>query len=175
MPIPKNKKGLTAKQSKFVLEYLVDLNATQAAIRAGYSKKTAEVTGFKLLRNGYVAKQIGLKQQELKQKTEITIERVLEEYKRLAFIDPTKIWDKKGNIKSIHEMDEDTRRAIAGIEISTINNTLETIKKIKLWDKTKALDSLSRHLGMFIDRKEITGSLGLQIEVINYGDFKTDV
>lgn len=172
MPKPGRGKTLTDKQAKFVTEYLVDLNATQAALRAGYSKKTAHRTGQENLQKPPIAEAIAAKQEKLQKKTEITIERVIQEYKRLAFVDPTKIWDKNGKIKSIHKMDEDTRRAIAGMEISTIGNTLETLKKIKLWDKTKALDSLAKHLGMFVERREITGNLGLQVEVVNYGDFK---
>lgn len=163
---------LTAKQTKFIQEYLVDLNATQAAIRAGYSAKTADVAGARLLRNVKVQSEISKKQEKLQKKTEISVERVIQEYMRIAFLDPIKIWNEKGQIRSIHEMDEDTRRAIAGLEISSIGNTLETLKKIKLWDKPKALESLAKQLGMFIERREITGNVGLTVEIVNYAEDK---
>lgn len=79
--------GLTAKQQRFVEEYLVDLNATQAAIRAGYKAKTAAVIGSENLKKPYVKAEIQKRQQEKSNKTGITQERVLNELAKVAFAD----------------------------------------------------------------------------------------
>lgn len=167
MPKPPKGKKLTDKQARFVQEYLVDLNATQAAIRAGYCERAAYAMGAENLTKPVIAEAIAKKQEKLQKKTEITIERVLQEYARVALLDPTKIWE-NGRIKEIHEMDEDTRRAIAGIEVTTGGNAKipEILKKIKLWDKVKALDSLGKHLGMFVDRKELSGPGGQPVQFV---------
>lgn len=150
--------ALTPKQQRFVEEYLVDLNATQASIRAGYSAKTAEQQGPRLLGNVGVATAIQKGKVELRQTTGVTVERVIQEYARIAFLDPASVFKTDGTLYSIPEMDEDTRRAIGGMDISTIggSESVEVLKKIKLIDKKGALDSLGKHLGMFIDRVEVT-------------------
>lgn len=76
--------GLTDKQKRFCDEYLIDLNATQAAIRAGYSKKTAEIIGFENLRKPKIQAYIASKQQSLQEKTEVTQEYVVNGLKKIA-------------------------------------------------------------------------------------------
>lgn len=78
--------ALTPKQKRFCEEYLIDLNATQAAIRAGYSPKTAEQTASRLLRNVKVQEYIAKRQKELSRSTEITQERVIKELALIAFL-----------------------------------------------------------------------------------------
>jgi len=80
--------ALNAKQQRFVEEYLVDLNATQAAIRAGYSKRTAEQQGSRLLSNVKVAKAVSKAQEALSERAGITQERVLKRFEQIAFADP---------------------------------------------------------------------------------------
>lgn len=82
---------LTDRQQRFVDEYLIDLNATQAAIRAGYSKKTADVVGWQLLRKTLVSEAIAEKQQRLQVKTEVTAERVVRELWNIVTADPNEI------------------------------------------------------------------------------------
>jgi len=101
-------RGLTPKQQRFVEEYLVDLNATQAAIRAGYSARTAEWIGPQLLGKTHVAEAVRAGRESLSKRTEITQERVLQEYARLAFMDPRKLFDGTGAPRPIHELDDDT-------------------------------------------------------------------
>lgn len=169
---------LTHQQAKFVEEYLVDLNATQAAIRAGYSAKTAEWIGPKLVTKSHVADAIQAEMEARSKRTLITADRVLAEYAKLAFLDPRKFYDDKGCLIPIHELPDDAAACIAGMDVSTerIGKDADgepefaTVRKIKLVDKKGALDSVARHLGMFNDkvRNEMVGPGGgpIQHEVI---------
>lgn len=159
---------LTPKQQRFVDEYLVDLNATQAAIRAGYREKTAKAQGSRLLTKVDIATAIQKRREELQQNANVTVERIIQEYARIAFLDPANIFGPDGRSLTLQDMDEDTRRAIAGLDISTIGggDSVEIVKKIKLADKKGALDSLAKHLGMFVDRHEVTGKDGAPLGVV---------
>lgn len=149
---------LTAKQEKFVQEYLVDLNATQAAIRAGYSKKTATIIGFENLSKPNISYMIQKRREKLAEKVEITQERVLQEYAKLAFLDPQEFYDKNGGLLSIPDLPKDVAAALSGMDVMTSFNkdseSVDTIKKIKFSDKKAALDSVAKHLGMFSDKAE---------------------
>lgn len=154
-------RALTAKQQRFCDEYLIDLNATQAAIRAGYSEKTAHSIGAENLIKPEIQNYIQERQKALQVKTEITQERVLAEYAKIAFLDPRKLFNDDGTIRPITELDDDTAAAIGGIDVSTQylsgddDKGFTESKKIKLVDKKGALDSLARHLGMFNDRSTL--------------------
>ena len=155
---------LTPKQIRFVDEYLVDLNATQAAIRAGYSTKTAHVTGPENLGKPRIAEEISRRQKDLQRRTEVTQERVVMELARVAFADATDYVQvetriiNRGEVKvpielAVHketaELSADQRAAIASIKQGA--NGVE----IKLHDKIKALELLGRHIGMFNDKLEV--------------------
>lgn len=148
-------KKLTPKQRRFVDEYLIDLNATQAAIRAGYSPKTANEQGARLLANVSIAKAIQEARDKQQERTEITQDRVLLEYARIAFFDPRKLFRSDGSPKPVEELDTDTAAALAGLEVreefegAGENRTfVGYTKKYKLANKLGALDSLAKHLGM---------------------------
>jgi phage terminase small subunit len=145
---------LTLKQERFCLEYLIDLNATQAAIRAGYSAKTAEQVGYQLLQKSSVSAYIADKSAKTQEKTGITIERVLIEAAGLAFFDVRKLVDASGNPIPIHKLDDQTAKAIQGLEVDTLkgadadgNPIIRT--KYKIADKNAALEKLFKHLGLF--------------------------
>jgi phage terminase small subunit len=163
---------LTPKQQSFVDQYLIDLNATQAAIRAGYSEKTATVQASRLLTNVKVQAALAKGRQELADQAGISQERVLKEYAKLAFLDIRKAFDDAGNLKQINELDDDTAAAISGIEVEKrilpgTGDSETRLHKIKLSDKKGALDSLARHLGMFVDKKEITGNPLININLMS--------
>lgn len=148
--------NLTDKQERFVEEYLIDLNATQAAIRAGYSENTAYSIGHENLSKPEIQEAIQKRLERLSQKTEITAERVLREYAKLAFLDIRKAFDDKGNLKDISELDDDTAAAVAGLEFEDVfdgfgrdREKVGILRKVKLSDKKGALDSLAKHLGLF--------------------------
>lgn len=183
--------ALTPKQGRFVAEYLIDLNATQAAIRAGYSAKTASSQGERLLRNVEVSKALQAAQKAREQRTHITQDRVLQELARIAFFDIRKLYRDDGTMKDPHEMDADTAAALASIEVKEelehgdVDEELEaqphggalkrkrgelvagyTIKA-KVFDKGSALQLAMRHLGMLNDRLGISAPGGGPIEVVS--------
>jgi len=149
---------MTAKQHRFVEEYLVDLNATQAAIRAGYSKKTAQTTGWENLSKPIIADAVALALANRSKRTEITQDRVLAELAKIGFSDIRKVLTPGGGIMDPHEWDDETAGAIASFEAVTVhrgeedengNKVPEHISKFKTWDKLAALEKLGKHLGMF--------------------------
>lgn len=160
---------LTDKQKRFVTEYLVDLNATQAAIRAGYSEKTACEQGARLLANVKVQAAVQKGKAERAKRTEITQDRVLLEYARIAFFDPRKLFDDEGNPKHITELDDETAAALAGLDVEkrVDDNGVETYtKKYKIADKLRALEMTGRHLGMFDGKGGTVDTLARLDEVL---------
>src|SRR5687767_14453823 len=99
---------LTDKQKRFCEEYLVDLNATKAAIKAGYSEKTANRIASENLSKPDIQKYLSMRKEELSKSLQITQEMVLEGYRRLAFYDARKFYDENGNLLSIPDLDEET-------------------------------------------------------------------
>jgi phage terminase small subunit len=140
---------LTAKQIRFVDEYLVDFNATQAAIRAGYSKKTAAFIGAENLKKPKIAEEIARRQKDLQRRTEVTQDRVVKELARVAFADASVVC-----VTDFDKLTEDQRAAIQGIKPTNFG------WEIKLCDKIKALELLGRHIGMFNDKLSLSGADG---------------
>lgn len=156
---------LTAKQQLFANEYLVDLNATQAAIRAGYSAKTAQEQSSRLLSNVMVQRFIEAGRQKTAEKLEITREMVAKEYQKLAFADPRKFFREDGTVKHPTELDDDTAAALASFEVleefegqGPNRYQIGDTKKIKWTDKKAALDSLCRMLGFNQDKMVLEGN-----------------
>lgn len=149
---------LNDRQRRFCDEYLKDLNATQAAIRAKYSSKTAGQIGERLLRNVEVAKYLKERMADREKRTEITQDMVLREFARIGFFDPRKLFDETGRPLPISQLDDDTAAVISGVDVATIGNAEQgvgEILKLKLADKKGALDSIARHLGMFNDKLDL--------------------
>lgn len=150
-------KPLTPKQERFCQEYLVDLNAKQAAIRAGYSAKTAHSIGAENLTKPEVEKRVTELRLELSNKTNVTKERVIEEYAKIAFFDIREIYDVDGGLINVKQIDDKSAGAIASIKATEEwgedeegNKTIVgTIKEVKIFDKIRALQDLGKHLGLF--------------------------
>jgi len=158
--------GLNAKQRRFVSEYLVDSNATEAAIRSGYSKKSAHSIGHENLSKPEIRQAIdeALKAQE--NRTLVTADRVILELSRIALLDPKTLFDENGQLLPLADMPEAARRAIASIEIeSPKSRPGATVTKIRLWDKPKALELIGRHLKMFVERVAHEGKDGAPLAV----------
>ena len=155
---------LTAKQQRFVDEYLIDLNATQAAIRAGYSEKTAFSIGTENLRKPLIQKAIQQRKQAREQRTEITQDRVIQELAAIGFAratDYAKIVPGGGvDFVSTDELTESQKAAVVSIK-ETQNGNSVSCNWSKLADKLKALELIGKHLGMF-DRN--TNGIDQEIE-----------
>lgn len=151
---------LRPKQQRFVSEFLVDCNATQAAIRAGYSKATAYSIGNENLKKPEIAAAIRAAREEMQARTEITADRVVRELAKIAFVDPRRFFRTDGSLVPVHELDDDTAAGLAGLEIVvSVGDDGEVTKtaRIKIADKRAALVDLGRHLGLF-DRRDRLGT-----------------
>lgn len=153
MPQPCQSK-INEKQRKFCEEYLIDLNATQAAIRAGYSEKTAKVIGNENLTKPYIQSEIQRLQKTRSKRTEITADRVLKELARIGFANIDDILDfdnESVTIKDSKTLKKKVKSAISEVS-KTISKDGISIK-VKMYDKISALDKIARHLGMYEEKK----------------------
>lgn len=164
---------VSAKQAKFVLEFMVDLNGKQAAIRAGYSEKTAESQASRLLSNVKVSAAIAKARAVLSERCGITLDAVVRQLVRLGFSDPRKLFHADGTPKGIHELDDDTAAAIAGFEVETetvevdgkkaSTKTVTRTTKVKWADKKGPLELLGKHLGL--KQEGDVGAAGVAVKV----------
>ena len=145
--------ALTAKRQRVVEEYVVDLNATQAAIRAAFAASSAAVEGARLLRNAKVGAEISRLQAERSERTQISADRVLAELARIAFSDMRRFmkWGANGiELIESETLNDDDARCVAEVSRSADGGSV----KFKLHDKTAALERIGRHLGMFTEKLE---------------------
>jgi phage terminase small subunit len=164
-------KKLTPKQRRFVEEYLIDLNATQAAVRAGYSEKTAYTIGQKLTKKDEaINAAIDAALAERSARTGVTADRILKELARIAFSDPRAVfsWGPGGvSLRDSGELTDDEAAIVA--EVSETRSENGGSVKARLCDKVKALELLGRHLGMFTDKLQVGVSItpGSMLEGLN--------
>ena len=148
---------LTNKQTKFIDEYLVDLNATQAAIRAGYSPDTAKEIGCENLTKPNIRACIDREMAERSKRTGVNADRVVMELAKVAFVNAVDVIDPKTATVKEDALSEDTA-AIQSVKVKTFGDDgLE--REIKMADKLKALELLGKHMGMFKDKVELSGVL----------------
>lgn len=148
---------LTDKQQKFVEEYLIDLNSTQAAIRAGYSEKTASRIGSENVSKPEIAQAIAEAQKKRSERTQIDADWLLTRLAQEADADVSDLYDENGHIKSVHDWPEIWRKGlVAGIE-TTREKVGEDddgkpeyarVDKVKLSDRVKRLELIGRHIGV---------------------------
>lgn len=146
----------TDNQRAFVQEYLIDLNATQAAIRAGYSQDSARQEGSRLLSHAAIQAALELAKEQRAKRVEITADRVLRELLALATSDLRKCFDPSGALLPPDSWPDDVAPAMASVEVEELfegqgkdRTQIGFTKKVKLWDKNTALDKLGRHLGLW--------------------------
>lgn len=146
---------MTKKQKRFIEEYLIDLNATQAAIRAGYSPETAKSIGNENLTKPDIRAHIDKAMAERSKRTGVNADRVLMELAKIAFVNAANVINTESATVKEDAVPEDTA-AIQSVKVKTFGEDgLE--REIKLADKMKALELLGRHLGMFKDKVEVAG------------------
>jgi phage terminase small subunit len=151
---------MTNKQTRFVEEYLIDLNATQAAIRAGYSEKTAKSVGQENLTKPDIKTAIDASIAERSKRTQVTADRVVQELARIAFVDTRQIftWGPGGVVlRSSEDLTDDEAAIVA--EVSETTSKDGGSIRAKRFDKLKALELLGKHLGMFTDKVQIEAAI----------------
>lgn len=147
--------GLNPKQAAFVREYLIDRNATQAAIRAGYSAKTARSVGSENLTKPDIRAAIDAESAKLAEEVGVTAKEIISELRRIGFADAGQILDERGVCRSLNEMPEDIRRCISSVKFSGDGGT-----EVKFWPKNNALELLGKRLALWTEKTEVSGSGG---------------
>lgn len=170
----KDAERLTIKEIRFVEEYCTDFNATQAAIRAGYSKKTASSIGNENLRKPKIDKLIQHRKMELQVTTGVTAENVIKELAKIAFFDSRHLFDENHAIKPMSELHENTSACITNLEVEELHAGygddrvhIGRLKKVKVADKVAALEKLGKHLGILTEKYEDVTKNPKTINVIN--------
>ncbi|MCL1789879.1 MAG: terminase small subunit [Peptococcaceae bacterium] len=157
---------LTVRQLAFVDEYLIDLNGTQAAIRAGYSPRSASSIANDLMDKPHVADEIARRMAERSKRTGVNADRVIRELAKVAFADITDIVGMDGQLRPEVYTRDDTA-AIASIKIR--GNQFMEEREVTLFPKTQALKLLGEHCGLWNDKLNVEGDLSLTVKV-DYGD-----
>lgn len=156
---------MTDAQKRFCDEYLIDLNATRA-YKVAYPRckkdETANAASSRMLRNVKVQECISEKQKEIEKRTEVTQDMVIKELAKIAFLDIRKLYTENGQLKNVADIDSDTAGAISSLETleeyegyGDDREKIGDTQKVRLLDKTKALELLGRHLGIFNDKMDV--------------------
>ena len=163
-----NPDELTPQQRLFCHEYLIDLNATQAASRAGYKEKSAGNQGYVLLNTPKIKEEIQRLMDARSAKVDVNAETVLRELLLIATSDLRKVFNEKGSLLPVDQWPDDIAKSISGVEIEDLFDghgedrvQVGYTKKVKMWDKPKALELIGRHLKLFTDKIEIEGDLSI--------------
>ncbi len=179
--IAEKTKTLTNKQSAFVEEYLIGLNATKAAIRAGYSEKTAYSQGQRLLKNAETAEAIKERMAERSNRTEIDADYVERRLQELESVDFRQILDDSGAIKPMSDWPESISRSIVSFEVLEVTkgDQVSRSTKIRLESRSGPLKLLGQHKGMFDKRLTLAGDTtqpltGVEIVFVNAGEARRD-
>lgn len=166
--------ALTDKQIRFCEEYLIDLNATQAAIRAGYSQRTAGSIGDENLKKPEIKARIEFLQAELAERNKVKADDVIQELKALGFWNIKDFVDTGNAIKDLSQLDRNTLKPVTSIKTKTIYTEQgpEVSVELKLADKRAALVDLGKHLGLFVDKSEVKQEVDIksvEVKVITSG------
>ena len=145
-----------SKQDVFVEEYLIDLNATQACIRAGYSVKTASEQGARLLANVKVQTKIAKAMAERSKRTGVNQDRVVLELAKIAFVNPSELIDTNTG-KVLPGASSDDLACIQSVKVKKTTKGKNVIeeREVRVHDKIKALEKLGQHLGMWNDKIDV--------------------
>lgn len=177
-------RGLTPKQARFVEEYLIDLSATGAARRAGYSERMAQHIGYQLLQKSPVQEAIAALKAARSQRTQIDADWLLRRLAAQADADLADLYDEQGGLKPVREWPDVWRRGlVAGIETfeefegqGDERRLVGHTKKLKLFDRIKNLELIGRHVnvGAFREKVELTGKNGGPLEHRHKHDLSDD-
>lgn len=154
---------LTAKRQRFAQEYVIDLNGTAAARRAGYSERTANEQAARLLANASVQAEVSRLMAERSKRTEINADHVLKRMAEIDAMDVLDIMNDDMSLKPVSEWPKVWRQYLSGFDLAEMfegngdaREMVGILKKIKWPDKLKNLEMLGRHFGMFNDKLELS-------------------
>jgi phage terminase small subunit len=149
---------LSDRQQRFCEEYMIDLNATQAYIRAGYSPQRAHVSASQLLAKPSIQKHLRTLKLEVSERISVTRDRVLQEYAAIAFANPKNILGKDMVVRDISELPDEVAASIKKItpisKVVQATGEIDRTWAIEFHDKNAALTALSKHLGLNSDLNE---------------------
>jgi phage terminase small subunit len=157
-------KAINGLQQRFVQEYVIDMNAVQAAIRAGYSPDSAPATAYRLMADPDIAEAIQLaasKKLAAIEERGITGDRVLAEFSKICMADLRKILRSDGSMLPMDEWPDEMAGAVSSLKMTEKRDGSKTVE-IKIWDKIGALTAMAKHYGLLVDKSEVSG-------VIKYG------
>ncbi len=153
--------ALSVRKQKFVAARVAGQSATDAAITAGYSKKTAGASGPRLDKEPAVAAAIAAGLKEFAEEMKFDAKSVLRELARIAFCDIGEAFDDEGRLKKLKDIPVNVRKAISGLEVEELfagggDNRIEIgqVRKLKFWEKTKGLELLGKNLKLFVEKHE---------------------
>lgn len=162
-------RSLTPQQELFCQAYALDPNGTQAAIKAGYSENSARQIASENLSKPYIQDRVNELLCDRARAMRVTADAVLAELHRIATADISLIFNEKGELRPIHEIPSDVRKAIASVEIDELfdgygkdREQIGLTKKIKFWDRNRALEMLAKNLKLLSDKIEVTGRVTLE-------------
>lgn len=166
---------MTDAQKRFCNEYLIDLNATRA-YKVAYPNckkdETARANSSRLLTKANIQEYVAEKQKEREKRTEVTQDMVIQELAKIAFADIRALYDDNGNLKNVKCLEDNIAGAVSQLETfeeyegrGEDREYIGDTKKVKLLDKTKALELLGKHLGIFIDKLELDQSKPFEVNI----------
>ena len=156
--------AMTKKQKVFVEEYLIDLNATQAAIRAGYSVDSARDIGCENLTKPNIQEAIAKAMAERSKRTGVNQDRVVLELAKIAFVNAKNVIDAEdGSIRA--DATEDDLACVQSVKVKKMDGEkgYSEEREVKLYDKLRALEKLGQHLGMWNDKIDVNVALPIVI------------
>jgi phage terminase small subunit len=175
--VEKNDGALTPQQELFCQEYVKDLNGKNAALRAGYAETSAQTQSSRLISNVKVQQRITELNNKKLKTVKVDAETILSELLKLATSDIRKLFNENGGLLPPSQWPDDIAPAVASIQVDELFDydkgekyQVGVTKKVKLWDKNAALDKLAKHLGLLIEKVELSGKVTLE-DLVN-GSFK---
>lgn len=144
---------MTEQRKRFADKYFETLNGTQSAIYAGYSEKTAVSQASQMLQDPEVSEYLQNLRNEEAEKNGVSRERLLQEYKKIAFSDVRELYNADGGLHNVKQIDDETAGAISSIKSKEVydgdGNKVGDIIEVKTHDKIRALDAIGKHIGFF--------------------------
>lgn len=160
---------LTPMQQAFANEYIVDFNGKQAAVRAGYSPKAANVKASQLLKHPMVVKAVREALLCRSARTNITQDRVLREFSRVGFLDPVNFYDEHGELRPLEDLSEDERVCIKSMkkyyEYDSKGEVKGYVREIVFHDKIRALEKLAKHVGLLDEKIHIEDNRNVRVDL----------